>query len=413
MVMETTRRRFISTLGMGLGGSALGGCSMEGGSPRLSSDQANGPSEFRAAWAASVYNLDWPSRPGLSPAAAKSELITLIERMRSLNLNTMILQIRPNGDALYRSSIEPSSAWLTGSMGSGLSWDPLEVAVTECHRRGMELHAWFNPFRALAGTKYASSSKHLSRKHPEWVRKMGSHIWFDPAERGVQDHALRVIVDVVKRYGIDGVHLDDYFYPYPKKSGGRRLEEFPDFDAFRRSGASNRDAWRRSNVNRFVKDLYSRVHSARKSVKVGISPFGIWKPGIPAGTTAGLDAYNDLAADAVLWLKNGWVDYMTPQLYWGDAGEQSFSRLLKWWQSVNPRGRHIWPGIDVTRERGHSSTEISRQVRYTRTMRGAPAPGQVYWRSGQLVANRGGVASMLTKSLYSEPARVPICPWLT
>ncbi|QQL44213.1 glycoside hydrolase family 10 protein [Sulfuriroseicoccus oceanibius] len=405
--MTTSRRQFITT-------SALAAASALVPAPltALAAPARRGPAEFRGGWVASVYNLDWPSRPGLSPAAAKAELIRLIDRMQALHMNAMIFQVRPNGDALYRSSIEPSSHWLTGSMGARLSWDPLEVAVEECHRRGMELHAWFNPFRALSGLKKAPSRKHLSRRRPDWVRTMGKHIWFDPAEPGVQNHALKVITDVVRRYDIDGVHLDDYFYPYPKKKAGRRIEEFPDMHAFQKSGMTNRDAWRRANINHFVKNLYHQVHETRQSVKVGISPFGIWRPGVPAGTNAMLDAYNDLAADSHFWLRQGWVDYMSPQLYWADGGEQSFSALLQWWQSINPKGRHIWPGIDITGERGHATSMVSRQVRITRTTRQAPAPGQVLWRTGQLLDSRKHIAQMLRRDLYNTPATIPPCPWL-
>jgi uncharacterized lipoprotein YddW (UPF0748 family) len=404
----TTRRDFIKTAALGAGAGFLPSCATSSSKP-IAATSSPVPGEFRAAWIATVHNLDWPSRPGLSAGAAQGELVRMLDGLRALNMNAVILQVRPGGDAFYRSPLEPFSPWLTGQMGRDPGWDPLAFAVAEAHRRGMELHAWFNPFRAVPSPKFAPSHGHLSRRRPDWVRTMGSNVWFDPSEPGVRQHTLAVISDVVRRYDIDGVHFDDYFYPYPKKRGNTRVEEFPDQANFQKSGQRDRDAWRRSQVNAFVSAVAPMVHGHKSWVKVGISPFGIWRPGVPAGTTASLDAYTDLAADARLWLNQGWVDYIMPQLYWGEAGQQSYSLLLRWWESQNTRGRHLWPGLDVSSSRGHSAGEIGRQVALARGLR---TPGHSFWNAKSLLSNRAGIASTLARDFYQTAVPVPASPWL-
>jgi uncharacterized lipoprotein YddW (UPF0748 family) len=407
--MNIDRREFLKVAATGAGASLLSSCAMSGRSGGLQATSRPVPAEFRAAWIATVHNLDWPSSPGLSAGAAQGELLRILDGLRGMNMNAVILQVRPNGDAFYRSSLEPSSAWLTGQMGRDPGWDPLAFATAEAHRRGMELHAWFNPFRAMAGSKFTASEGHLSRRRPDWVRVMGSNVWFDPSEPGVRQHTLQVISDVVQRYDIDGVHFDDYFYPYPKKKGMTRVEDFPDQANFARSGQRDRDAWRRSQVNSFVSAVAPMVHGIKSWVKVGISPFGIWRPGVPAGTTANLDAYADLAADARLWLRQGWVDYMMPQLYWGEEGEQSYPLLLRWWASENTRGRHLWPGLDVTSGRGHSALTIGRQVALAR---GQKSPGHAFWNAKALLSDRAGIAGLLKRDFYQSYVPVPPSPWL-
>ncbi|MGI8602045.1 MAG: glycoside hydrolase family 10 protein [Verrucomicrobiales bacterium] len=367
--------------------------------------------EFRAAWIATVHNLDWPSKPGLSVAAQQAELRQLLDLASSLNLNAVILQVRPAGDALYASRLEPWSPFLTGKMGVSPGYDPLAFAVAEAHRRGLELHAWFNPFRAQAAKDHPPTGQHLAALHPEWVRNYGGTRWFDPGEPGVRTHALSVVRDVVRRYDIDGVHIDDYFYPYP--SGAK---EFPDEATHKRyGGGKERNEWRRGNTNAFVSALYQAVKMDKPSVKVGISPFGIWRPGYPAGVK-GLDSFEQIAADSRHWLRQGWCDYMTPQLYWRiDSPQQSFASLLRWWQSENVSDRCLWPGMATARigsreDRKRSAGEIVKQIELSRG--GTGGNGHVHWSISSLSKDRGGIVSQLKNGKYARKAVVPATPWL-
>lgn len=374
--------------------------------------------EFRAAWIATVYNLDWPSKPGLSPAAQRRELIRILDRAVELRLNAVILQVRPSSDALYNSRLEPWASWLSGTMGKPPDpfYDPLEFAVTEAHRRGLELHAWFNPFRALPNAKDGASAKHVSKTHPDWIIRYGNYLWLDPGNPNVHDHVVRVVMDVVRRYDIDGVHFDDYFYPYPKnsKSGGKLA--FPDDSSWkayvRGGGKMERSDWRRDNVTRFVRRIYAEIKQARPEVKFGISPFGIWRPRVPETIEAGIDAYGELNADSRLWLREGWLDYLSPQLYWSiQPAKQSFPVLLNWWAAQNVKQRHLWPGIAT--ERVGSKRPAQEMVNQIELIRKVPgSDGHIHWSMKSLVTNLGGVANLLARTVYSEPALIPETPWL-
>ena len=372
--------------------------------------------EFRGAWVASVNNIDWPSKPGLSTAEQEAELITLLDRAAQLHLNGVVLQVRPACDALYASALEPWSEYLTGRQGQAPNpyYDPLAFAVTEAHKRGLELHAWFNPFRARHDSaKGPLAATHVAHTHPEWVKTYGSLLWLDPGEPGVQEHSLAVILDVVRRYDIDGVHLDDYFYPYPENN-----RDFPDGPSWKRyrhlGGRKSRGNWRRDNVNHFIEKLYGEVKRAKPWVKVGISPFGIYRPGQPA-QIKGFDAYNELYADSRLWLNKGWLDYLSPQLYWKiEKPAQSFPVLLHWWLAQNTQGRHIWPGLYTSlvgdKADAWPAGEILYQVKTTRGMAGAT--GDVHFSMTALLENRDGLAQTLQTGLYAQPALVPASPWL-
>ena len=275
--------------------------------------------EFRGAWIATVNNIDWPSKPGLSTAAAQKELRAIIERAAQLKLNALIFQVRPACDALYVSKLEPWSEFLTGEMGKAPSpaWDPLAFAITEAHKRGLELHAWFNPYRARYSRTHGTvASTHISKTQPAVVKSYAGYQWMDPAEPKATAHSLAVILDVVRRYAVDGVHIDDYFYPYPVKGDKGKWKDFPDGASWKKyKGKLTRGDWRRDHINRFVQRMYAEVKKIRPTVKVGISPFGIWRPGHPQ-QIKGLDAYEALYADARKWLNEGWLDYCAPQLYW-------------------------------------------------------------------------------------------------
>jgi uncharacterized lipoprotein YddW (UPF0748 family) len=377
------------------------------------------PREFRGTWIASVGNIDWPSKPELSVAAQQAELIALLDRAASLKLNAIILQVRPASDALYRSDLEPWSHYLTGEMGKAPEpfYDPLEFAVTEAHKRGLELHAWFNPFRALTTKRNVSlaSANHITRTNPELVRAYGDLLWLDPGEPAVRSHVLDVITDVVRRYDIDAVHLDDYFYPYVTKDKRGKSVPFPDDPSWQQylagGGALTRDDWRRENINDFVRDLYRRIKAEKQWVKLGISPFGIWRPQKEL-SIAGLDAFAELYADSRKWLEKGWLDYISPQLYWStDAPKQSYPVLLQWWAEANSMHRHLWPGIATDRiGAARSASDILGQIAHTRSK--SEAAGNIHWHIKALVENLGQVSDRLGSELYANTALVPASSWL-
>jgi uncharacterized lipoprotein YddW (UPF0748 family) len=372
--------------------------------------------EFRGVWVATVGNLDWPSAPGLPAARQKEELLFLLDSLAALHANAVILQVRPDADALYPSTFEPWSEVLSGTQGVPPDplWDPLAFAIAEAHARGLELHAWFNPYRARGASSLSpAAATHISRLRPDLVKAYGKQLWMDPGEEEVAAHTLAVILDVVKRYDVDGVHLDDYFYPYPERDAVGSTVEFPDDASFAKyvasAGTLGREDWRRWNVNSFVKRLHDEVKAVRADVRVGISPFGIWRPGRPA-QVRGFDAYEELSADARTWLNRGWVDYLAPQLYWPiDQREQSFPALLGWWSGQNTRGRLLWPGLAASRVgeegQGWPAAEIAEQIRRTRAQPGTT--GHILFSARALLENRGGIATELLKDVWADPAELP------
>lgn len=387
------------------------------------------PREFRGAWVATVANIDWPSAPGLPVAQQRAEALAILERARTLGLNAMVLQVRPAGDAIYPSALEPWSEFLTGEQGRAPqpAWDPLAFWVEQAHRRGLELHAWFNPFRArhsLARTPLAAP--HQGVRQPQLMRRYGEQLWMDPAEPEAAAHALAVVADVVRRYDIDAVHIDDYFYPYPVPSAGPGSPDlpFPDDAAYARhlkdGGAPGREDWRRANVDRFVQQFQATVRGIKPWVKVGISPFGIGRPDRrPPGVT-GFSQYDKLYADVERWLQEGWLDYLAPQLYWPIAREgQPFAPLLDYWVGQNTQGRHVWPGLftsQVTRgeplgPRSWPAREIAEQIALQRE-RGERAAGHIHFSMAALMQDRDGLATRLQQGSYAQPALVPATPWL-
>ena len=304
--------------------------------------------EFRAAWVATVNNMDWPSEPGLTAAAQQREARQLLDMAVQMKLNAIIFQVRPHCDAFYKSPYEPWSYYLQGKQGVGPGYDPLQFWITEAHKRGLELHAWFNPYRMrhprMKGD-YASSSIAKTRPDLGYALKNG-YAWLDPGLKAVQDYSIKVIMDVVKRYDIDGVHLDDYFYPYPDYMHKGVFPDARTYGAYRRAGGNLAIAdWRRDNINRFVSRLSKTIRTSGKLIRFGISPFGIWKPNHPVGIK-GMNPYEQLYADSRKWMQEGWIDYIAPQLYWStESKDQNFTRLLDWWRSQNIKKIDIYPGI--------------------------------------------------------------------
>ncbi|MFB3133947.1 MAG: glycoside hydrolase family 10 protein [Rhodothermales bacterium] len=378
--------------------------------------------EFRGVWIATVANIDWPSAPGLPSDVQQAELVALFDRASALNLNTIILQVRPAADALYPSELEPWSEYLTGAMGQAPEpfYDPLAFAVEEAHKRGLELHAWFNPYRARHPTGQSPvAPQHISRRQPEVVKRYGEHLWLDPGAPAAEDHSVAVILDVVRRYDIDGVHLDDYFYPYQEKDAAGRNIPFPDQASWQRAVEAgetrSRDDWRRHNVDRLIERLYREIKREKPWVKFGLSPFGIWRPGHPQ-QIQGFDAYAKIYADSRKWLHNGWLDYFSPQLYWKiEEPNLSYPVLLDWWDQQNWKGRHLWPGNFTSRicrpDRGDwHPREILEQIRLTRARPGAT--GNIHFSMVCLMENRRQIADQLAAEVYARPALVPASPWL-
>jgi uncharacterized lipoprotein YddW (UPF0748 family) len=375
--------------------------------------------EFRGLWVATVNNVDWPSKPGLSTHDQQAELLAILDRSVALHLNAIILQVRPDCDAFYDSKIEPWSEYITGVMGRAPSpyYDPLEFAVAAAHKRGLELHAWFNPFRVRSlDMKTPVSPDFVSRRRPEIVRHYGQYLWLDPAERDARAYALSVVMDVVHRYDIDGVHFDDYFYPYHEKAGTRELD-FPDETTWAKYQASggklSRNDWRRDNINQFIQTVYLSIKADKPWVKFGVSPFGIWRPKFPP-QIRGFDSFDELYSDSRHWLRNGWVDYLSPQLYWPVASqEQNFGALLKWWAEENIRRRHLWPGMKVSDWRSvtdGNGRETVREVETTRHQAGAT--GDILWHAKPLMQNLAGVADFLGREVYTKTALIPASPWM-
>jgi uncharacterized lipoprotein YddW (UPF0748 family) len=370
--------------------------------------------EFRGVWVATVWNSDWPSQRGLSVEQQKAELIGILNRIQALNFNALILQVRPEGDALYASQLEPWSYWLTGTQGKAPSpfYDPLEFAIAECHKRNIELHAWFNPYRARTSINISPVRPHLAVTNPEYVYQWGNQLWMDPGAKVVQDRAYNVMLDVVRRYDVDGIHMDDYFYPYPIE--GMSFPDSKTYSAYKAAGGKlSLGDWRRDNVNQIIQRLSEGIKAAKSHVKFGISPFGIYRPGQPP-QIKGLDAYDALYVDAKKWLEEGWVDYLAPQLYWKiDQTAQSYPVLLNWWTDINPKKRHIYTGNNLGQLDGKSwkLEEIERQVEISRNLSGKWSLGNIFFSMTAFTENRQGIYDKFKSSLYAKPALVPTMSW--
>jgi uncharacterized lipoprotein YddW (UPF0748 family) len=359
--------------------------------------------DFRGAWVASVYNINFPSEPGLSSDTQKAQIIRLLDTAKRCGLNALMVQVRPESDALYPSNIEPWSRYVTGTQGQSPGYDPLAFTIAEAHKRGIEIHAWLNPYRGAANISQPRAANHISRRFPQYAYRVGNVLWMDPGAPQVEDNILMVVRDLLQRYDLAGIHYDDYFYPYPTDSG--QVYPFPDdatYAAYRaRGGSLSKADWRRDNINSLIRRTDLLVHSIKPGAKFGVSPFGIYMPGVPAGIKAGVNQYDQLYSDPVKWMREGWVDYLAPQLYWREGGPQSFSALLRWWRSplVNPKGVPIWPGLAVDRLSSHSwsSSEIANQLEIERGTNPRTKGGVIFWNIKPLQQNTKGVANVVAK----------------
>jgi len=361
--------------------------------------------EMRGAWIATVENIDWPK--STIPEIQRQELITILDGLKAININAIMFQIRPECDALYQSNIEPWSRWLTGSQGTLPSpfYDPLQFAVDEAHKRGMELHGWFNPYRAEKKVgNYPLSPSHVINQHPDWILQVGSVKFLNPGLQEVRDYVTSVFVDVATRYDVDGIHIDDYFYVE-----GITTQDASTFANYPR-GFTNLGDWRRDNVNILIKEINDSLMAVKPWIKWGVSPRGIWRNGVPPGIV-GNDNYSTIYCDAMAWLHNRSIDYINPQLYWAFGGGQDYGKLMPWWaDSAGANNRHMYVGHAVYRiNNPFNATEIPRQIRLNRTDN--DCQGSVLYNTTSTLANPLGFYDSLKNDLYRYPALPPIMNW--
>ena len=380
--------------------------------------QAQPKYEFRAVWIATVDNIDWPSKDSRNPESQRADFIRQLDMHQRNGMNAVVVQVRPSADAFYPSQYEPWSQWLTGVQGQPPTpfYDPLQFMIDEAHKRGMEFHAWLNPYRANFNINSASiASNHITRIHPEWFLTYGDKKYFDPANKDAQQFVVNVVRDIVKRYNVDAIHMDDYFYPY--RIAGK---EFPDAAAYARSGSKlNKEDWRRSNVDSIIRKLSKVIKEEKKTVRFGISPFSVWrnKDQDPRGSDskAAQTNYDDLYANILLWLEKGWIDYVAPQLYLEIGHDKiAYEKLLAWW-SRNSYGRHIYIGHGIYRADEKSAAwknpgELPNQIKLLR--RYPNIQGSIYFSSKSFNRNPNGWNDSLRDNYYKYPALLPPMRWI-
>jgi len=374
--------------------------------------------EMRAVWIATVTNVDWPSKAGLPAEEQKREFDKLIEIVKEYNLNTIVFQIRPCADAFYQSSLEPWSKWLNGKQGEAPEpfYDPLDYAIKQCREEGIDIHVWLNPYRALLDTLQVASPDHITRQHPEWFLTYGRTVYFNPGLRQTRDFVSSVVGDIVRRYDIDAIHMDDYFYPY--RIAG---VDFPDDSTFaahpRGFAPDSKDDWRRDNVDLIISQISDTIYDIKPWVEFGISPFGVWRnyDKDPAGskTKAGQTNYDDLYADVLKWQEEAMIDYVTPQLYWEIGKKVADYKILADWWSKNVYGCQLFIGQAPYRisrkakdKEWRSSSEIIDQIKINRTY--PNIHGSVFYSAKSLKNNPRRLKEKLTRNLYRYPSLVPV-----
>jgi len=379
-------------------------------------DKTENPTkEFRAAWISTIYNLDWPSKKGLSQAQQKQEFIHLLDGLKKAGLNSVIVQIKPSADSFYPSEYAPWSEYLTGVQGQDPGYNPLAFMIDETHKRGMEFHAWFNPYRVSVKDNMEELARdHPARKNPDWVVSYGNKLYYNPGVSEVRQFVIDSILEVVRNYKIDGVHLDDYFYPYPEKG-----VDFPDDELYKtgkRFNGETKGQWRRNNINDFIENLYKSVKREKASIKFGVSPFGIWRnrdddPG-GSDTKGGITSYDSLYADTKYWVENGWLDYIAPQIYWYFGYDRAdYGGLVDWWANVVKNHKvHLYIGHAAYKVAEGNTPwgnpmEIINQIRYNR---GIPqVKGSIFFRAKSIIDNPLGLTDKLKNDIYRERAGTP------
>lgn len=369
--------------------------------------------EVRGLWVASVDNIDWPSAPGLSEDALKREALTILDRAQGMGLNVIYLQVRPSSDALYHSTIEPLSYYLVGDKnGDALGdFDPLNFWTEQAHQRGMELHAWLNPFRVLQRTTSVTAADHISKKHPEWTFVYGDKVCLNPGIPEAREYVRTVVQDIVTRYDVDGIHLDDYFYPYPVK--GAQIEDSEQYATYNDQGLSLSD-WRRDNVTQLIQSLSSTIHDAKPWARFGISPFGVWRnkslDDKGSDTRAGLTDYDDLYADILRWANDSIIDYVIPQIYWESGNKAAnFDVLTQWWGQYCGN-IHVYVGHAVFKVNAYgdvwkNADEIPTQIEKVR--QDQKLGGSVFFSYRQFNRDILGLERRLKEQLYTSRALPP------
>ena len=372
---------------------------------------------FRGAWIATVANIDWPSEAAIGDSATQQhEMTFLLDSLHSLGLNAIIFQVRPTADALYRSSFEPSSHWLTGTQGSALTWDPLAWTIEEAHKRQMEVHVWLNPYRVnLAKTDTTVICEdHIWKKHRDWFWEYNKQWYFDPGLDATREWICTIVQDIISRYDIQAIHMDDYFYPYPV--GKKQLPDAETFARYPRGFTDIRE-WRRNNVNMAIQEICATIRECKDSVEFGISPFGVWRnanvDSTGSATTAGITNYDDLYADIRLWIKNGWIDYVLPQLYWEIGKKAADYEVLAHWWANEVRGTKckLYIGMAPYRLEGAKKdspwgqgNEIGRQMTLNRTI--PEITGECFYSTRPLLRNPRGVCDTI-RAIYRPVLSLP------
>jgi uncharacterized lipoprotein YddW (UPF0748 family) len=381
--------------------AVLFSCAPEAADPTVA---VAAPRELRAVWVASVGNIDFPSRSGLTAAEQQAELDALVATVADAHLNAIVFQVRPEGDALYASALEPWSRFLGGTQGQDPGYDPLAYVIEAAHARGIEVHAWFNPYRAASHADSALVAPHMALAWPAAAYPYGGSLWMDPGVAEVADRDVAVIADVVDRYDVDGVHFDDYFYPYPDGT------EFPDsatYAAYQAAGGPlARDDWRRDNVNTLVDRVSAAVAAEDPAIRFGISPFGIYRPGQPEGVT-GMDQYAAIYADPPHWAEQGRVDYLAPQLYWPTTKTgQAYGPLLDWWVA-HQAGASMFAGNYLSKlgSPTYTTDEFRTELALTR---GSGAGGNIWFSMAPLAADTDGIRAVFRDEFYASPAIPPV-----
>lgn len=361
--------------------------------------------EFRGAWIQAVNG----QFAGMSEKEMKNYLTGMLDNLQKVNVNAVLFQVRVEGDALYPSELEPWSRFLTGVQGRSPGWDPLAFMVTECHKRNMELHAWINPYRARTkGTTYVAPG-HFSKRRPNNFIEYEGQLYFNPAMQSNRDHICKVVIDIITRYDVDGLHIDDYFYPYPVKG-----KEFDDSAQFPKDGYSSKSEWRRENVNHLIYQLHRTVRQLKPWVKFGVSPFGIYRNAgsDPAGSkTNGLQCYDDLNADVLFWIDKGWVDYCIPQVYW-EIGHKAadYKELVAWWAKYAAK-RPLYIGQDVQRtvkaKDISSVTGNQQEAKYSMQRAEKNVKGSCFWDAASAANNVDGYRDYLAENHFKYPALMP------
>ncbi|MEO0897747.1 MAG: family 10 glycosylhydrolase [Bacteroidota bacterium] len=375
--------------------------------------------EFRAVWVATFHNIDWPSAKGLPASKQKNEFKALLNKQQGNGMNAVVVQVRPSGDAFYKSKISPWSEYISGKQGHSPNpyYDPMQFMIEECHDRNMEFHAWMNPFRAVSHTRFSSvAPQNIVNKHPEWTFKYGERLYLNPGVPQVREYLVKVVMEVVRNYDIDGIHFDDYFYPYPK--GGMAL---PDTRTFQSYGNRYRDinAWRRQNIDLFIEELSDSIRAVKPYVKFGISPVGIWRNkqqdrrGTPVRSN--FTSYDMLHADVRTWLEKGWIDYVAPQVYFNiQHPTADYAKIVPWW-AKNAFGKHVYVGQAIFKSKsGENSawrdpSQLPRQLKFNLSF--PQIKGSIFYSANSFNTNPKGIQQVLRNDRYRFPALIPSMKW--